>query len=549
MIASRESAGRQGAALLGLLEPGWRRDLTEGSRAADVDVEPELLSAVARALGDQSRSRTSAQTARDWPACVVVALVRVATNADRNFWPAWHAACGLRLTRRSEREWGEAFLGALTLLGIATDQPTAQAAILAQTASRPAPAASAPTRLEPFGRGVLIADSPAIPDEVISTTTAPAPAPVLLVFDENGEPVGPELRAEPAWVLHPADAELTGDLPLRTMVTSKLPLTWHGWRLAEVDLSEISWVELTGPQGSARHAVRGRLRPGLFRGAPVSGITTRANAPVFAAPPRVLLPRGSGRWRVEARRAGTRINAITVDADHWLPEQLWQRVKRPLLGELTIIVTGADALVKPGMRRTVTVAQGLTAAYFPSTRLTTSDGLDPAEAVLAASSGMTVSPQAVPIPADETTAEVSCVAGQVVQKLLVTPPHIRLRIEPEPGSGDAPTPWHHRGPLPLSTRGLWHGGALAIDLPGAERNPRIEVISQTGIVIQLLDPTKQGVYPLRRMADTVTANGGATLQLTFAGRRTTIAVITTQDNPPDPWATAAASMLGPFLLP
>lgn len=75
---SPESVARRSAALLDLLEPGWRRDLSAGARAADLDVEADLLQAAARALGDQAREGSPVETARKWPACVVVALARVA---------------------------------------------------------------------------------------------------------------------------------------------------------------------------------------------------------------------------------------------------------------------------------------------------------------------------------------------------------------------------------------------------------------------------------------------------------------------------------------
>src|SRR6185437_6249901 len=80
-------------------------------------------------------------------------------------------------------------------------------------------------RLDPFGRGVLLAELPALPEEVAD------PADPLLVFDESGEPVGRELPAERVWLLHPAHAHLRSDVPLRVVMTSRLPLTWRGWRL------------------------------------------------------------------------------------------------------------------------------------------------------------------------------------------------------------------------------------------------------------------------------------------------------------------------------
>jgi hypothetical protein len=545
-----------GVALLELLEPGWRRDLSAGVRAAAIEVEADLLKATARALGDQARGGSPVETARKWPACVVVALARVAgascrSGGDRNesFWPGWHRAAGRRATRRSAEEWGQAFLAALTLLDIApagAKQAAARDSILAQ-ASRadPGPQRTAAEtgsprpRLDPFGQGVLLADLPALPEEVAD------PADPLLVFDESGEPVGPELPAGPVWVLHPADADLCSDVPPRVTVTSRLPLTWRGWRLIQLDLRGLSWLELAGQDGQdearRRHLVRGRSKPGLVTGPPVPGVTARAGEPVFAKPPTVLLPPGPGRWRVEVRRAGTNavLSSLTTAGDGWRPGRLWERVRRPVLGELTVTVTAADGEAKPGMRRTLTMAEGLAASYFPTPRLTTDRGLEPAEAVLAAPPGMTVSPLAAPIPAEAATVEVTCIVAQVLQRLRVTPPHVRIRIEPEPGSMDAPTGWHHSGPLRLRAADLWHGGALSVDLPGVDRDPPIEVVGPDNSVVQVLEPTRQGRYPLRRMADTVTAGGGASLRITIGGRTATIARITASDGAADPWVSPA----------
>jgi hypothetical protein len=325
------------------------------------------------------------------------------------------------------------------------------------------------------------------------------------------------------------------------MVISQLPLTWRGWRLLQFDLHGLSWLELVGrddlDETWPRHLVRGRSKPGLVTGPPVPGVTAGTGEPIFAKPPTVLLPPGPGRWRVEVRRARTNtiLSSVTTTEDGWRPERLWERVTRPVLGELTVTVTSAAGEARPGMRRTLTVAEGLAASYFPVPRLTSDRGLVPAEASFAAPPGMTVSPQAAPVPADAVTIEVTCVAAQVLRRMRVTPPHVRIRIEPEPGSTDAPTRWHHQGPLPLRAADLWHGGALSIDLPGIDHHPPIEVVGLDDHVVQVLEPTRQGRYPLRRMADTVTARGGASLRITVGGRTATIARIAVPDGPADPW--------------
>lgn len=500
-----------------------------------MEVEAGLLQAAASALGDQSRTRSPLETARRWPACVVVAMARIAGVSSRgggdrgeSRWPGWHRAARVRATRRSAQEWDEAFLAALALLGIGAAE--AEQATTERDAIRP--------RLDPFGGGVFFAERPALPEEVAD------PHDPLLVFDGAGERVGGELPAEPVWILLPVGADLRSDVPLRVVVTSRLPLTWRGWRLLQVDLRGVCWLELAGgdhDQSVRRHLVRGRSKPGLRTGRPVPGVTAGTGEPVFASPPAVLLPPGPGRWRVEVRQAGTNavLNCLTAAGDGWQPERLWEPVTRPVLGELTITVTAANGEAKQGMRRTLTVAEGLAASFFPAPRLTTERGLDPAEALLAAPPGMTISPPAAPVAAEAVTIEVTCVAVQVLQRLRVTPPHVRIRIEPEPGSSDASTRWHHAGPLQLRAADLWRGGAFTIDLPGIDRDPPIEVVAEDGNVVQVLEPTRQGRYPLRRMADTVTVHGGASLRITVGGRTATIARIAPADGAADPWINEA----------
>ena len=191
----------------------------------------------------------------------------------------------------------------------------------------------------------------------------------LLVFDEGGGHVGSVLPAEPVWVIHPVGLALGSDVPPRVMVTSRLPLTWRGWRMAQLDLRGVSWLELDIPDQAARrrHRMRGRLKPCLSTGPPVPGVTTATAAPVRAGLPTVLLPAEAGRWRIEARRAGGGpvLAAITTTAADWRPDQLWRQVSRPVLGTMTVTVARADRSSGAGLRRNVTVAEGLGVAYSP----------------------------------------------------------------------------------------------------------------------------------------------------------------------------------------
>jgi hypothetical protein len=625
----------RGASLLDLLEPGWRRHLSAGGLAGTLEVETAMRDTVAKVLGDQSRRRSLTEVAHRWPACLVVGLATVAAASyrDGRFWPGWHRAAGLRATLRSADQWGQAFVEALTVLGITPpgagpeavlihaavpdaclpeflrlvaagckvggdgadadlsgtdpavatllrsggpavtsfvegcrstlrrmtaldrpaegDQPMCDQSVpqrildvaevvVAELASRPAPAGV--LRLEPFGRGVLVTDGraqtwrSALPHEVGNG---------LLVFDEGGGHVGPVLPAEPVWVVHPADLALCSDVPPRVMVTSRLPLTWRGWRMAQLDLRGVSWLELEVPDQKVRrrHRVRGRLEPSLATGPAVPGVTAAAAAPVHAALPAVLLPAGAGRWRIEARRAdgGPVLAAITTTAADWRPDQLWRRVSRPVLGTVVVTVSPVDRPAGAGLRRTVTVAEGLSVAYSPVPRLTSEHGLEPAEAVLTAPPGMTVSPLAAFIPAGSVTVVMTCVAGPIVVPLRVRPPHWRIRIEPEPGSGGKPTAWHHLGPLAIGGSELRRGGALRLDLPGLAWDPPLEVIAREQVV-QMLQPTRRGRYPLRRMLDTVDSHREVSLRLSAAGRTAIVAHVRGTADWADPWLPAGTTL-------
>jgi hypothetical protein len=567
------SGPRPGSRLLDLLEPGWRRHLASGEPAGALDVEPEMLDAAARALGDISRSQPPATLSRRWPACVVVAVAQVAAWRDKTgrVWPAWHRATGTRATQGSAAEWGKAFLGSLAALGVPAPAGDPVAAVLAHAAARE-PAAEAGRegafarrlcRLEPFGRGVLTCDADPGADLVrddggcwVATfpDDATDPADPLLAFDADGEPIAEVLPPEAVWLVHPEDRALRADTAPRVLVESRLPLTWKGWRLVQLDLSGVTWLELDAagaggsrPGAPRRHPVRGRSKPWLVTGAAVPGIRTTSGLAVLGTLPAVRLPDSEARWRAEVRRAGSGAVLAVIEAsgDRWDPGRLWEPMPRPVLGELVVTVTplggapgtgGEPASGGPasGLRRVVAVAEGLGVGYSPALRLAGDEGLEPAEAVLRPPPGMTVSPCAAAIPPGVTATGVTCVAGPLVLPLQVTPPHWRTRIEPEPGSGDGATAWHSLGPLLLETADLIHGGALRLDLPGTSGSPPIDVVAAAGIV-QLLEPSKRGRYPLRRMLDTVRAHGGAELRVTVGARTAVIARISPSAPAADPW--------------
>jgi hypothetical protein len=110
-------------------------------------------------------------------------------------------------------------------------------------------------------------------------------------------------------------------------------------------------------------------------------------------------------------------------------------------------------------------------------------------------------------------------------------------VEPESGAGSAAPTWHALGPLRLDLADVRSAGALRLDLPGIGYHPPLEVVAGNEVV-QRLEPSRQGRYPLRRLLDTVAAHGGAELRLTVAGRTTTVVRLAAPALGADPWLPA-----------
>jgi hypothetical protein len=67
-------------------------------------------------------------------------------------------------------------------------------------------------------------------------------------------------------------------------------------------------------------------------------------------------------------------------------------------------------------------------------------------------------------------------------------------------------------------------------------------------VVQVLQPTRQGRYPLRRMLDTVTSHREVSLRITAAGRTAIIAHVRGTADRADPWLPAGTSVSGTATL-
>lgn len=559
---------RRGASELGLLdlwEPGWRRNLVEQTPDRLAEVGNEEWRAAAALLGTAARESGPDEAVRRWPGCLLTALActycrrRAAggsvSGRAHGFWTDWYRCCGVGKAGIPADRWEAGAVEAARSLGLAVHGGAL--GILERLAGMPSPSAVVPLRLDPYGGGVLRTEAagadpvPVGPEEFAD---AAGGAARLSVFDESGSALtGGRLPPEPVWALFPdlPEEPLRADVELRVLIESRMPLAWTGWRLVLVDLATVGWLRFGDADGELRH-VRGAAGPRLvFPRPPVAGVRGEAGEPVYPAPPEIRLPAGpSVRWRIEVRRAGDGRALTRLRVERGEAAAPFSRLPGPLLGEFAISVVPEDAAtagsVGPrGIRRTVVLAQDLEAICSPGLRLPTETGLESGEVLLDAASGITFAPLAARLPEELDRLPVRAVAGPVRARLTVGPPCLRSWIEPEPGtarplrgrSAELARP-HWRGPLLLDYADLERGGSLRFDLPAGRTWPPITVLAD-GIGAQVLEPTKAGRYPLRRLLDTVSGPGIAGRELRLAaeidGRTTSLAVISAPDRGLDPW--------------
>ena len=149
-----------------------------------------------------------------------------------------------------------------------------------------------------------------------------------------------------------------------------------------------------GLEGCPERLVHGRARPHLDQSAPVRGVSTASGSPVHADLPVVVLPEAEGEavdWRIDVLHADTgRLLAGATGRSGQRVSPL-EGLPRPVLGSFLVTVRGP---LGRGLRRHLTVAEGLTARYEPAFRALTPAGLEPADAVLAGPDGLDVEPEA-----------------------------------------------------------------------------------------------------------------------------------------------------------
>ncbi|WP_271216721.1 hypothetical protein [Streptosporangium carneum] len=336
----------------------------------------------------------------------------------------------------------------------------------------------------------------------------------LLIFTENGDRLADHLGVPPdsVWLLYPGDRELVSDISLRTVAQGALPIGWDGWRLVQVALEGATWIGLSDEK-ARRRPVRGHSKPRVVTGEPLTGVSTPYGSPVFPSLPAVWLPaETTTTWLVDIRPGsgdGSVYNgSFTVSEPTKLSEELWADVPRPILGAFEITVRGP---IGRSTRRTVFVAEGLSARFTPQVRLLAHSGLTPGESTVSTAPGMTAEPtRAIYSPAEREHV-ITCGTGRESEPLIVTPPSMRVMVEESDQS-----PYWTYGPVRLVTELFEDVESLQVEVPGVSTPPSLEVLVG-GKLVQRLTPSGRGRYSLKRAQDTIAQHRSAELVLPLAG--------------------------------
>jgi superfamily I DNA/RNA helicase len=347
----------------------------------------------------------------------------------------------------------------------------------------------------------------------------------VLFFDEDGRRVAgtAALPRSEVWIIHPADRELEFTGQARQIVEPTFPVGWDGWRLRLVSLRN---VQAVGLRDSRAHSVEAPARPRLLLDDPLSGVTTPAGSPVYPAPPRLHLPQDLGaniRWHVKVRRSGDDTppaGRVVGPAD---PFDLWEGIPRPVLGSFEITVRGP---LGRGLRRTIFIAEGLSAAYHPEVRPLTGAGLATGSARLTAATDATAQPAALHFGSGERANVIVYRTDAGAEQLVITPPHAAVMC-----SGAGATTWT-TSQIHLVAEEFAKAGRLLVRFPASGRPGPVTdnghpshlelAVLVRGQQVQAIEPS--GLQPpglagfeLSRAADTIAAYGRAELAVGVDG--------------------------------
>jgi hypothetical protein len=247
---------------------------------------------------------------------------------------------------------------------------------------------------------------------------------------------------------------------------------------------------------------------------------------VYPAPPRLHLPQDLGaniRWHVKVRRSGDDTppaGRVVGPAD---PFDLWEGIPRPVLGSFEITVRGP---LGRGLRRTIFIAEGLSAAYHPEVRPLTGAGLATGSARLTAATDATAQPAALHFGSGERANVIVYRTDAGAEQLVITPPHAAVMC-----SGAGATTWT-TSQIHLVAEEFAKAGRLLVRFPASGRPGPVTdnghpshlelAVLVRGQQVQAIEPS--GLQPpglagfeLSRAADTIAAYGRAELAVGVDG--------------------------------
>ncbi|MFE9321890.1 hypothetical protein ACIHDR_03660 [Nocardia sp. NPDC052278] len=381
------------------------------------------------------------------------------------------------------------------------------------------------TEIQPAARFPLIRPARTVAvsllgwEHAVELDVVDAKAP-LLVFTEDGRrlPASAPLPPDVVWLLYPDQYGLSIEGAAPTLIHGRLPLGWAGWRLHQVDLADAKSIGLTEMPGMHR-TVRGHSHPRIVTGEPVLGVTTPYGTPVLAQPPSVWLPgipEAETSWTIEVRPARDDTSAVsravTVFSESQDITDLWDQWPRPVLGSFELTVRGP---LGRGIRRTVFIAEGLSARYTPPVRTFGPSGLVKAHAEVVAAIGARVTPHTLRLAAEEASGAIQYATAHetATATLMVTPPHVLVMHE----AADRVSEWRS-GPMTLASDLFTEEpGALLVQVPGATTLAPLHVVVGDAS-IQLVPFTgriREGTarFDLTRIKDTVSEHQRAELFL------------------------------------
>ncbi|HEX3514716.1 MAG TPA: UvrD-helicase domain-containing protein, partial [Trebonia sp.] len=247
----------------------------------------------------------------------------------------------------------------------------------------------------------------------------------VLFFNEDGRRLAGtvSLPRGKVWIIHPTDRELEFTGRVTPIAGPTVAVGWDGWLQRLVSLEN---VQAVGLPGCRSHSVEAGARPRLLLDDPLPGVATPSGSPVYAAPPRLLLPQNLGasiRWQAEVRRVGGGAPLASRVAGPAGEIDVWEGIPRPALGAFEITVRGP---LGRGLRSTVFLAEGLSVAYQPRVRPLTGAGLAAGTARLTAITGATAHPTALRFGPREHAHVAEYQTGTESAPLVVTPPHVAV---------------------------------------------------------------------------------------------------------------------------